>query len=661
MTPDQKSPYGSGGGASWEPDAATIGRSRIAQFINAHGMTDIAELHGWAIEEPDAYWRAVVDDLNIRFTRPFSQVVDYSAGREFPQWFVGGEINVAYNCVERYASGPNANHIAIVWESESGERRSLTFLELHDLITRFAEYLLSVGVAKGDRIVLFVPMIPEAVAAFFACARIGAIAVPTFSGYGADALSTRLTECGATVLVTADGFRRRGRIVEMVKIAERALATAAPVRRMVVIGHLDAASGGRGPSSVSWSEALDRGAMSSAYGTPVAVTSNDPLMIIYTSGTTGRPKGIVLSHGGFLVKAGHDFGYSMDVQADDIVSWISDFGWLMGPLTTVGTLMFGATVLLYEGVPDYPGPERIWEVVKDNQLTILGVSPTAIRSLASRGAQQISRESVRSLRAFASSGEPWNIDPWRWLFEGVGGGRIPIINYSGGTEIGGGILTCYPILPIQPCAFSGPVIGMDVDVVDKAGDPVRGSPGELVIRNTWPGMTHGFWKAPERYLEAYWSQMPGTWVHGDIALIDSNGYWYVQGRSDDVLKLAGKRVGPAEVESAIVSHPRVQEAAAIGVPDERSGEALVCFVVTTNEYDPEAELEREIQETVTEGLGKALAPSRVVVVRGLPKTRSGKIVRRLIRARYLNLPLGDDLSSLEDPDSVNLIPSYGDR
>jgi acetyl-CoA synthetase len=638
----------------WRPDDRTRRRSRIAGLMSEHGFADLQSLHRRSVDDPEWFWGAVVPDLDIAFDRPFSRVLDETGGKEFPRWFVGGKINVAHNCLDRWAEGPEGDRPAVVWEAETGESESVSYRELHADVISFARYLRSVGVGKGDRVGLFVPMIPETAVAFLACARIGAVVVPAFSGYGPDGLAARLQGCDVSVLVTADGFRRKGGVVEMKSVVDEACAHSPSVRTVVVIQHM----GSEAPINardVAWEDALAYGRGSDLDTSCVSLDPNDPLMIVYTSGTTGRPKGVVHSHAGFLTKAGVDFGYSLDVQDDDTVLWITDIGWLMGPLLIVGTLMFGGTAVFYEGIPDFPDPGRVWDVVERHGVTLFGVSPTLVRNLSAAGDHWLQGRSLRSLRAFASTGEPWNADPWQWLFTRVGAGKLPILNYSGGTEIGGGILTCYPTLPLRPCAFSGPALGMDVDVVGDDGSSLRGEVGELVVRNTWPGMAHGFWRDPDRYLEAYWLRFPGTWVHGDLASVDADGYWYVTGRSDDILKIAGKRVGPAEVESAVVAHPAVVEAAVVGVPDDLKGQSLVCFVVLKAGTSGGPDLERDISSSVGERLGKALIPRRIVFVMGLPKTRSGKIMRRAIRGKYLNLPLGD-LSSLDDQAPLNSIP-----
>ena len=375
-------------------------------------------------------------------------------------------------------------------------------------------------------------------------------------------------------------------------------------------------------------------------------------MIIYTSGTTGKPKGAVHVHGGFPVKAAQDLAHCFDLQESDVIFWMTDLGWMMGPWLIAGGLMLGATIVLYDGTPDFPDASRVWSMVERHRITHLGISPTAIRALMRSGEEPVRKHDRSSLFLLGSTGEPWNPDPWWWYFRTVGESRCPIVNYSGGTEIGGGILGCTTWTPIQPGSFTGPCPGMDADVVDDQGKPVRGQVGELVIRKPWPGMTRGFWKDRDRYLETYWRRWEGIWYHGDWARIDDLGFWYIEGRSDDTLKIAGKRVGPAEVESAAVAHPSVSEAAAIGIPHELKGEAIVVFAILRPGHVASDDLARSISDTIAEHLGKPLRPERVRFVTQLPKTRNAKILRRVIRGAYLGKTDLGDLSSLENPAAV---------
>ena len=382
--------------------------------------------------------------------------------------------------------------------------------------------------------------------------------------------------------------------------------------------------------------------------------AEDPFMIVYTSGTTGRPKGAVHSHGVNPVKAAQDLAFGFDLKEPDTLYWVTDMGWMMGPWEVLGSTTLGATMLLYDGALDYPGPDRLWSLVERHGVTVLGVSPTLVRLLMRHGDQPVTQHDVSSLRILGSTGEPWNPDPWMWFFETVGKGQLPIINYSGGTETSGGILMGNLLTPMKPCAFSGPAPGMAADVVDDQCNPVRGRVGELVLREPWMGMTRGFWKDPERYLQTYWSRFPDVWVHGDWAAIDEDGLWYILGRSDDTIKVAGKRIGPAEIESVLVGHPAVSEAAAIGIPDELKGEMLVCFCVLKPGTDASDALSRELREWVAQSLGKAMRPELVRFVRDLPKTRNAKVMRRVIRAAYLRRDPGD-LSALENPQAVEEI------
>jgi acetyl-CoA synthetase len=394
-------------------------------------------------------------------------------------------------------------------------------------------------------------------------------------------------------------------------------------------------------------------ASAAALGEPDA-DPETPYMVIYTSGTTGRPKGAVHVHGGFPIKAAQDLAHTIDLRAGDSLFWFTDLGWMMGPWAIAGALLLGARLVIYEGAPDFPGPDRLWSMIARRRVTHFGLSPTVIRALMAHGEDPVRAHDRSSLRVLGSTGEPWNPEPWWWYFREVGEGRCPVINYSGGTEVSGGIVGGNVIGPIKPASFSGPCIGTAADVVDDSGRPVRGAVGELVIRAPLPGMTRGFWHDRSRYEETYWSRWPGIWAHGDWASIDADGFWYIQGRSDDTLKVAGKRVGPAEVESAAVSHPAVLEAAAIGVPHEIKGEAIVVVCVLHRGETDDDDLRAAIARTVAEELGKPLKPEIVAVVRALPKTRSGKVMRRVIRAAWLGEDPGD-LTALDDPGAVEAI------
>lgn len=630
---------------AWTPGPDHLARSRLRRFMDRHGIPDLAALHRRSVDDLEWFWNAVVVDLGLEFYEPYERVVDTSRGLPWARWFVGGKYNYVHNAVDRHAASDRRNKLALIWEGDDGEVRKLTYWELWVETNRLAGALAALGIGMGDRVGIFMPMIPEAAIATLACSKLGAIFTPIFSGYAASAVATRLADCEARLLITADGFLRRGSVVPMKEVADAAAAQAASVERVLVYPRL-----GR---EVPWTEGRDVRWEDALAGQPRVrpterTDAEDPYMIIYTSGTTGRPKGALHTHDGFPIKATQDLAHCFDVQDSDVLFWLTDMGWMMGPWAVAGVLTLGSTLLLYEGTPDHPGPDRLWELVERHGVTIFGISPTAVRALMPHGDDWPRRHDLSTLRVLGSTGEPWNPVPWRWLFEQVGGGRCPIVNYSGGTEISGGILGATTLSPLKPCSFAGPVPGMAADVVDAHGQPIRGEVGELIIRQPWPGMTRGFWRDPDRYLETYWSRWPGVWVHGDWALVDDDGFWYVQGRSDDTIKVAGKRVGPAEVESAAVTHPAVAEAAAIGVPHELKGEAVVVFAVLRPGHEPSERLAGEVRAAVAEHLGKALRPEAVKFVGQLPKTLNGKILRRLIRARYLGLSDLGDLSSLGD-------------
>ncbi len=637
-----RSVFGGEAGAAWLPGADDLARSRLARFMQAEGFTSLAEFHAASVDRAEWFTRAAALDLALPLEGDLERVRDDSAGRAFPRWFPDARMNVAASCIDRHADDPAMrDRLAITYEGEEASH-SLTFGELRGEADRFANGLIEMGIGKGDRVVLFMPPLPEAGAAILGCAKIGAIIVPAFSGYGPDPLAARINASGAAAIVTVEATTRRGKRVAMKAVVDAAASQCPTLRHVVVVGECGEVEKGH---DQLWRE-LPQPAEPLP---PVPLDPNHPLFIIFTSGTTGAPKGIVHSHLGYLLKSTIDFGYAFDLQADDTLSWITDMGWMLGPLMVIGGLHLGCTLVMIEGVPDYPQPDRMWRIVERNRATMLGIAPTAARGLRAQGGE-ISAD-LSSLRAFASTGEAWDEPSWHWLFGEVGGGNLPIINYSGGTETGGGIVCNYTIAPQSPASFSGPLPGMDVDVFDTDGQPTDGI-GELVVRNTWAGMTHSFWGDDARYLDTYWSRWDDVWVHGDLASVDAQVFWHIHGRSDDTLKVGGRRVGPAEIESALVGIEGVAEVAVIGIPDAARGNAIVAFVVAK----PGAQLQDEpLASEAIRLLGKGLAPSAIHLVDGLLKTRNGKIMRRVIRARYLGEAAGD-LSALDPATPLEFIP-----
>ena len=643
-----------GGQIAWRPTREYIERSRLTAFIKKHGLAGLDDLMERSTRDLEWFWRAVLDDLGIEFYEPYTKVLDVSLGLAQARWCVGGRMNIVHNCLEKWMGSPTESRPALHWEGEEGVTRTLTYGELLREVNRVANGFRALGIGRGDRVALFMPMCPELIAAFFAVMKVGGIVLPLFSGYGADAVTTRLHDAGVKLLVTADGFWRRGQAVKMKDTADAAVLPVSSVEHVVVVPRLgiDVKLGAR---DVAWSD-LVRDQPDSAATEHTG--ADEPLMIIYTSGTTGRPKGAVHTHCGFPIKTAQDMVHAFDVNAGETMYWVSDMGWMMGPWEVFGMTLLGGTMLLYDGALDFPRPDRLWALVERHRVNILGVSPTLIRALMRHGEEPVRAHDLSTLRILGSTGEPWNPEPWRWFFDVVGKGRLPIINYSGGTEVSGGLVAGNVLTPLKPAAFAGPPPGIAADVVDDQGASVRNQVGELVVRAPWIGMTRGFWNDADRYLQTYWSRFPNVWVHGDWAAIDEDGLWYILGRSDDTIKIAGKRLGPAEVESVLVDDPSVLEAAAIGIPDEIKGQALVCFCVLKPGHDPTAALTDRLTALIVERLGKPLRPHAIEFVRDLPKTRNAKVMRRVIRTAYLGEAPGD-LSSLENPQAVDDVRAAG--
>ena len=635
----------------WEPSQEYIDNANVTRLMRAHGIGDFHELVKRSQEDVEWFWQAAIDDVGIEFFDPYEQLLDDSRGLQWPRWFIGGTVNLTYNCVDRHAER-TPDRPALVWEGEDGATRTLTYGELGAEVNRVANGLRELGIGPGDTVGVYMPMVLEAVIAMYAIAKIGAIYMPIFSGFGAPAVATRLNDAAAKLLFTADGFLRRGQRVPMKATADEAVADSPSIEHVVVFQRFEDADYPIGPRDIEWEKAF--ASQSDQLGAP-HLDPETPYMVAYTSGTTGRPKGSVHVHGGFLVKIAQEVAYQLDAKPDDLLYWVTDMGWIMGPLEMVGGHANGCAVLMYEGAPNHPAPDRLWDLCERHGVTILGVSPTLVRALMPAGEEQVRKHDLGKLRIMGSTGEPWNPEPYRWFHEVVGNGRRPIMNLSGGTEVGACFLGAAPVIPQKVCSLGVPSLGMDMAVLDADGKPCEpGQVGELVCRKPWPAQTRGFWHAPERYMEAYWSRFPDLWVHGDWASVDEDGYWFLHGRSDDTLNIAGKRIGPAEFESAAVDHPLVVECAAVGVPDEVKGTAVWCFCILAPQAEPTDELAEEVRATIAGELGKAFKPAQVRFVTELPKTRSAKILRRAIRARVLGEDPGD-MSSLENPSALEAL------
>ncbi|MDQ3131187.1 MAG: AMP-binding protein [Acidobacteriota bacterium] len=743
---------------AWTPTQDVIERAQLTKFMKQVGVSTFDELYQFSINETERFTHEVLKFLDIRFNPPYEKLLDLSDGIEFPQWCVGAGLNITEMCLDRWQTDEMKNQTAIIWEGEEGNTETLTYAELFEQVQICAVGLRADNFGKGDAIGIHLPMIPETIVVLLAVNRIGAIAVPVFSGYGVEAIASRMNAVGAKAIFTTRHFSRRGRQIHASLVAYEAADKCPTIKRVYSIDESykefvtntkpryeeakkhrvdyeklteeekaeyrrkkeserdikekesferlfeqlkeknvsekeiervrqEIADGRQQPlvikispnesviiesppkekavrlnkfTSASWRRLLRNEKDETDFSSYIEPTlAEDPLIILYTSGTTGKPKGIAHTHLSFPIKAAQDMAFGTDVGRGTRISWITDIGWMMGPWLIYGALINGATICIYDGAPDFPAPDRMWEFAAKHKVEILGISPTLVRALATHGDDLPKKHDLSHLRAFASTGEPWNPAPWWWLFEKVGNSKLPIINYSGGTEISGGILMNNPLVPIKPCGFSAPCPGIDADILNDKGESVgAGEVGELVIKQPWIGMARGFWGEKERYLETYWSRFENIWVHGDWAMKDADRHYFILGRSDDTLKVAGKRVGPAEVESLLVAHSNVAEAAVIGVPDEIKGTAMVAFVVLKGAETEN--LAAELKQLVAKDMGKPLAPSKIHFVAAIPKTRNAKVMRRVIRAAYLGEDAGD-LSALENPQAVEEIKNSAGR
>ncbi|HWD25456.1 MAG TPA: AMP-binding protein [Acidimicrobiales bacterium] len=610
-----------------------------------HGIATYEALSQRSIADPEWFWAAAAEDVGITWMEPYEKVIDLSDGVEFPHFFKGGKLNWADFSVDRWVRRGRGDEVAIWWEGDDGAGTELTYSELKVQIDRAAGAFQAYGVGEGDVIALLLPMIPEAVVTLLAGAKIGAIVAPMFSGYGPQPIRDRLEDSGAKLVVTCDGFPRRGRTVRLKEVADAAMEGIDTVQSVFVVPRLEADVPMLDGRDVAWDEALAKGA-------PVvdapAFDVETPCFLIYTSGSTGRPKGCVHTHGGMPFKFAQESRHSLGVEEGTRVLWLTDMGWVMGAWLVTAALTNGGTAVLFEGTPDFPEPDRLWDVAERSRTNVLGIAPTVVRALMADGDSWPDRHALADLRVIATTGEAWNVEPWWWCFRHVGKSRMPIVNFCGGTECGASILAGSLYQPVKPASFSGHTLGMAAEVFDQNGASLEGDVGELVVTKPWPGGTKGLWDGNDRYLRTYWSRFEHVWLQGDFAYIDRDGFWYVLGRSDDTIMLAGKRVGPAEIESLLVDDEGVVEAAAIGVPDEVKGESLVCFVVLSPGADPDATVSR-LHAYIAATAGKTVRPKAIYVVGALPKTRNGKVMRRAARAAYLGEALGD-MSALDNPE-----------
>jgi acetyl-CoA synthetase len=607
----------------WKPTPEFARETNVWRYMQRLGFWDREEFLRYSVDHLAEFWGDLAVELGIEWFAPFSKVLDTSRGVEWARWYIGAKLNIASNTLDRHARGARANRTAIISECEDGTRRELTFAELAGEVNQVANALRDLDLQPGDRVALVMPMVADVVTVLYACFKLGLVPVLIFAGFGAGAIGSRLRDSGARVVFTASHLTRRGKWLPLVEKVREAAANCLSVEHIF--------------------EELPRG--SERHCPSMPMDSEAPALMLYTSGTTGKPKGVVHTHAGALIQTAKEIYLAFDHQDADRFFWLSDIGWMMGPWSIIGNHHFGGTIFMYDGAPDWPDPNRLWRTLERERITTFGVSPTLIRALMR--SSDPSKFDLGALRLLGSTGEPWDDVSYRWFFEQIGGKRCPIINISGGTEIIGCFLFPLPIQPLKSCTLGAPAPGMAAEVVNSSGEPVRGETGHLVCTKTAPSMTRGIWGDPERYLKTYWSRFPGWWDHGDWASVDADGCWFLHGRADESMNVAGRKVGPAEVEDALTSHPAVSEAAVIGVPDEVKGEAIVAFVVLKSPTEPD-----ELVRHVVTVMGPTFKPREVVVASELPKTQSGKIVRRLLRQKYLGLDLGD-LSTVANPESLS--------
>jgi acetyl-CoA synthetase len=618
------------------------------EIVEAAHVEDYDALRDRAEADPQAFWEERA--RNLEWYEPWSEVLDDSEAPFF-KWFVGAKTNVVLNALDRHQSTATRNKLALIWEGEDGSLRTFSYFALNREVCQFANVLKSMGVRKGDRVTIYMPRIPELVMAMLACAKIGAVHSVVYGGFSVEALHERIEDSESRVLITADGGYLRGKIVELKKIADEALRRAGTVEHVVVVRRTNEPVFMEPERDYYYDElmALPFTKAAALNCETEVMDAEDPLFLLYTSGTTGKPKAILHTHGGYQVGVSTTLEYAFDLKPEDRWWCAADPGWITGHSYIVyGPLILGATSIMYEGAPTYPYPDRWWRIVEKYGVTILYTAPTAIRGLMRFGESWVNRHDTSSLRLLGTVGEPINPEAWRWYHEVVGKQSCPIIDTWWQTETGAFMITPVPSFPLKPGSGTKPFPGIQAEVLDDDGDPVdAGEEGKLVITTPWPSMLRGIYRDPERYVEQYWSRYPGKYLTGDSAKIDDDGYFWIIGRMDDVIKVSGYRLGTAEIESALVSHPAVAEAAAIGIPHEVRGNVIYCSVILKGGHDPSPELATELIGHVGTEVGPIAKPEQVEFVDSLPKTRSGKIMRRLLKARALGEPEGD-VSTLED-------------
>ena len=623
------------------PTEKQIQESNIYRFMQKHGISSLDDLSQKAKENLEWFWKSVGEDIGIVWDKQYSKILDTSDGIEWSKWFVGGKTNIYKSSVEKFVT-MSPQKTAYQFVAEDGCTSSVSYFELDAKVSKLANGLKSLGIKKGDVIAIYLPMIEEAIIAILAAAKIGAVQTVIFSGYSSESLHTRLQDCHAKILLISDGFHRKGKNVSQKKISENAIIGTA-VEKLIVVSYKGADDYSDSEKMISYDKLTK---MQSDVCVTETMDSEDPLFILYTSGTTGKPKGVIHTHGGFSVFAGHQAAYLVDIQKEDVLFWPADIGWITGLVWNVyGLLLMGSSAVIYDGALDFPTLDRVWKILSHYDVTIFGISPTAVRLFKKNNMEPLNHFSLDKIKNIPTTGEPLDEDSWWWLYEKVGNKKIPIMNLSGGTEIGGAMLSVFPGMKIKPSTVGIPVPGMNLDVVDDDQRSVREENGYLVIRSPWPAMTRGMLNDNERYVDTYWSRFKDIWFHGDYVHVDKDNLWYMRGRTDDVINVSGHRMSTAEIEHTVISNKKVSDAASVAIPDNITGEAIVVFFVADKKS--EKIQSSEIVDYISEKIGKVAKPKFVFQMSDLPKTRTGKIMRRLLKLKILGKELGD-ISSLEN-------------
>jgi len=630
----------------FNPPEELVKQTNVKKWMDKQGIKDLDELLEKS-QDLEWFWGEMAKEL-VEWYKPYDKVLEWNP--PFVKWFVGAEYNIAHDALDKHVKTERKDKVAYIFEGEPGDVKKWTYGELYTEVNKLANALKSLGVKKGDRVGIYLPMHVELPIAMLACAKIGAIHSVVFSGFSATAFSDRLNDCEAKVAITCDFFYRRGKKVPLKKQADNAIKNSPSVEHLIVYK--------RTGDEVAWNEEKDCWWDEITKDQPAEcetekMDANDILYILYTSGTTGKPKGIQHAHGGYAVGTAQTLRWVFDLKEDDVWWCAADIGWVTGHSYIVyAPLILGTTSIIYEGAPAFPEPERWWSMIEKHKVTVLYTSPTAIRAHMRLGEEHPQKCNLDSLRLLGSVGEPINPEAWIWYHKYIGGEKCPIMDTWWQTETGHFLISPLPITPLKPGSATKPLPGIAAEVYNEEAEPITNAGGNLVILKPWPGMLRGLYKDPERYKNVYWSKFANTYLAGDVSRKDEDGYFWVQGRADDVLNVAGHRIGNSEVESALVSHPKVAEAAVIGKPHELKGESITAFVVLKRGVEPSEELRTELREHVGEEIGKIARPDEIGFVNDVPKTRSGKIMRRIIRAKAIGEKVGD-ISTLANPEAVD--------